>query len=86
MDIFDRCTGRSTAIALAHIADAIRKPGVRILLQDHLGGAKTDKHLADMVVDYCRNLGLKHLHIATRYERGVTNYYLCFGEPRNERS
>ncbi len=54
-----RRTGRSTALALEYISDAIKLPGVNIAVSDHHGTTQADHFLLDMIQDYVDLLGLR---------------------------
>jgi hypothetical protein len=58
----NRRTGRSTAIGLSRIADAIENPGKDILIRDHLGTPQADKYLMRMILDMISKLDLRGFH------------------------
>lgn len=70
-----RRTGRSTAIALKAISDAIRDPGMLIPLIDHYRGRQSAQHLRLMVDGAVRALELREMNLIDR--NGA--YFLCFG-------
>lgn len=70
----DRCTGRSTSLALGFIAEALRKPGVTVYIKDHHDSSLADRHLTDKVAEYVDRLGLKHLIIDRQC------YWIRFGD------
>lgn len=76
----DRRTGRTTALALKYIAEAIGKPSVRIYLRDHVDTKQASDHLARKVQDIVRELRLKHLKVtSTQTHPGLWTYpYLIF--------
>jgi len=53
----ERCSGRSTAIALATIAEAMKSPGSSVRIKDHHPSAEADHHLRSMITDYIDRLG-----------------------------
>lgn len=60
----ERRTGRTTAIALSTIAEAIRSPGVPVPIKDHHPSA--NQHLAMQIHEYISVLKLQHLHVRPR--------------------
>lgn len=65
-----RGTGRTTALALEAIAQAIRNPGKVVEVCDHSG--HLPKYAATVVIGIVRSLGLRHMHISN------TDYaYVC---------
>lgn len=72
----ERCTGRSTALALQHIAEAIRNPYTWINTVDHL--PQQTLFLQERMADECRSmiqrLGLQYFV----FRKGQ----ICFGNPR----
>lgn len=75
-----RSTGRSTALALQYIAEAIEKPHTAILLADHPhqnGSAVGAKKLfAERVLAHAKSLGLLYIHTQLRN----SDYFLIFGD------
>lgn len=74
----ERFTGRSTAIALRLIANAIDLPGKAISISDHHFSRQADACLAAMMRDMIQQLGLKHMHV----ERRAHNTYCITFENR----
>lgn len=72
-----RRTGRSTAIALRTIANAIASPGEEIPIEDHHGTRQADKFLADLITVTIRLLSLQKLCVRRR--RGSRDLCLVFG-------
>ena len=70
-----RRTGRTTAVALKAISDAIREPGMLIPLIDHHRGREAAHHLRTVVDDSVRALELREMNLIDR--NGT--YFLCFG-------
>lgn len=70
-----RRTGRTTAIALKAISDAIREPGRLIPLIDHHRGFEAARHLRHVVDDSVHALELREMNLIDR--NGT--YFLCFG-------
>lgn len=70
-----RRTGRTTAIALKAISDAISEPGRLIPLIDHHRGFEAARHLRHMVDDSVLALELREMNLIDR--NGT--YFLCFG-------
>lgn len=55
----ERRSGRSTAIALKTIADAIENPGRDIFVTDHLKTRYSKHHLLDTIINIIRQLKLE---------------------------
>lgn len=68
-----RRTGRTTAIALRTIAEAIERPYTKVPIRDHVGTPGMDRYLARMIIDIIKAL---HLHEMSVDLRGPT---LTFG-------
>lgn len=58
-----RCTGRTTAIALRAIAEAIDNPHKSIHYRDHHLTNAADMHLGMRIEDICKALRLEHMQI-----------------------
>lgn len=56
----ERFTGRSTALALRVIAEAIENPGKKVLIRDHVNLHRANNHLRGTVQEFVRKLGLRH--------------------------
>ena len=59
-DTLQRCTGRSTIIALKAITRALENPGYWVKLEDHHRSPLANRHLANMVADLVTKLDFKH--------------------------
>lgn len=70
----ERCTGRSTALALEYLAKAIRNPGVRFHVRDHHDSTVAHRCLATVVRDFAIMLGLEHMQF--------TGGTIMFGAPK----
>lgn len=57
----ERCTGRTTALALKLLAEAISKPHERLIIRDHEPTAVAAKHLRTRMQDIAERLGLEHM-------------------------
>ena len=76
-----RGTGRTTAMALEAIAQAIRHPEQAVDVRDHSG--HLPKYAATVVIGMVRRLGLRHMHISNpdssyvylRFQRGELQNY-----------
>jgi hypothetical protein len=77
-----RRTGKTTAIALRAISDAIANPGRRVPLIDHFypDQRRADRHLADMARAYIHMLGLQFMTVkeAERRDRAPPNTGVSF--------
>ena len=80
-----RNTGRSTAIALRLIAEAISAPETWVNIMDHDSGMPADK-FADTIVDIVRKLELRHLHVAAYGNLGGIARYIVFSKTCPTRS
>lgn len=76
-----RCTGRSTALALRLLADAIDNPGQKITARDHDTGGKypgpthqQNTHLLRMAADMANTLGLEKMTFSASYLTVVSNF------------
>ena len=61
----ERCTGRTTAIALRTIASALERPHEVVHFRDHHDTVAASRDLAHMIVGMVAAIGLKHLHVNT---------------------
>jgi hypothetical protein len=61
-----RCTGRSTAIAMETIGNAMAHPGSEICFEDHHGTRHADAHLASMINDILIKLNFCNFKIGQR--------------------
>lgn len=79
-----RRTGRSTAIALNTIADAMNKPFTWIQVKDHHDSVGADENLLALIMDIIDRIGLGHFYYKKdpMVEKfGVrTKYFIRFGE------
>lgn len=57
----NRCTGRSTGLALAALAAAVSQPTVWIMVRDHHGTADAHRHLLSMCRQMSVALGLTNM-------------------------
>ena len=80
-----RNTGRSTAIALRLIAEAISAPETWVNIMDHDSGMPAHK-FADTVVGIVRKLGLSHLHVAPYGNLGGSARHIVFSKTCPTRS
>lgn len=79
-----RGSGRSTALALRYISDAIEHPRAPIRIKDHYDSAQADRHLAEIVKMMIFKLDLKHMYVWDQQGEGNrVNFYVSFGEPLN---
>ena len=58
-----RCTGRTTAIALSLIAQAIDNPNEAVRIVDHAGTRPAHDHLARQILSICEALRLEHMQV-----------------------
>lgn len=58
-----RCTGRSTALALRLIAEAIENPGKAVPLRDHHNTTPAHDHFCRLVHAMTGMLRLQHMHV-----------------------
>ena len=68
----DRCTGRSTILALHFIQEAMQSPHTWVMITDHVDMQMNHERLAQQVHDYIRLLGLRHFTVSS-------DAYVCFG-------
>lgn len=85
----ERRTGRSTAMALRTIADAISNPREDIVIRDHyepdgLRVQTVERLQADRIKRLVESMGLDHMHVtrseggfALRFARAVSSSCLC---------
>lgn len=83
---YSRRTGRSTAIALHVISQAINNPHQPIRFEDHHRSAEANHHLGQMIVHYCGMLRLEHMQVSPRdytltFERRVKRTEAEFSMP-----
>lgn len=57
----DRCCGKSLAIALGCISDALGNPGLEVPIVDHHPTRAADMHLFHTVVSLIDQINLKHI-------------------------
>lgn len=69
-----RRTGRSTAMALSYIAQAMKTPGVPVYVHDHWDSSAAHTLLLRRVEDVIERLELKHFKIV------YTDLYIQFGD------
>ena len=85
-DYFDskQGSGRSTALALRYISDAIGHPRVPIRIMDHHDSVQADRLLAENVKMMIFKLELKHMYVWDRRRDGDrVKFYVSFGESPN---
>lgn len=85
-DYFDpkRGSGRSTALALHYISNAIEHPRAPIRIKDHHDSVQADRLLAENVKMMIFKLDLKHMYVWDRRREGDrVKFYVSFGEPPN---
>lgn len=58
-----RRTGRTTAIALRTIGEAMSDPNTPIKIVDHVDNKMSNRGLCECIKNLIEKLGLKHLHI-----------------------
>jgi hypothetical protein len=76
-----QCSGRSTALALRYISDAIEHPRTPIEIKDHLDSVEADLKLVEIVKRMILKLDLKHMYVWDKI--GSFNrigFYVSFGE------
>lgn len=61
----ERCTGRSTILALEAIVKALKTPHVAVPIRDHFDNRYTHADLVKTAQDMAAKLGLKHLEFST---------------------
>lgn len=57
----DRGTGKSTALALAYIAEAMYRPGKRFIIHDHHNVHLSNQYLGEVVSRLIEKLGLEFI-------------------------
>lgn len=79
-----RGSGRSTALALRYISDAIEHPRTPIKIKDHHDSIEADRHLAELVKKMVFKLELKHMYVWVQLREGDrVKFYVSFGESPN---
>ena len=79
-----RGSGRSTALALRYISNAIEHPLTPIIIKDHHDSVQADRQLAEIVKMMIFKLELKHMYVWDQpRERDRAKFYVSFGEPLN---
>ena len=79
-----RQSGRSTALALRYISDAIEHPRAPIRIKDHHDSIEADRHLAELVKMMIFKLELKHMYVCVQLREGDrVKFYVSFGESPN---
>lgn len=74
----ERRTGRTTAIALRLIAEALSNPRHPIPIVDHEPGDRMDQHLQRLIMDIIGRLGLREFTT----EKTLDGRFLTFGRRR----
>ena len=85
-DYFDpkRGSGRSTALALHYISNAIEHPRAPIRIKDHRDSCEADRKLAEIVKMMILKLELKHMYVWVQMHEGDrVKFYVSFGESPN---
>ncbi len=80
-----QCSGRSTALALRYISDAIAHPRTPINIKDHLDSVEADLKLAEIVKRIILKLDLKHMYVWDEYTERM-RVYVSFGESSNRKT
>lgn len=75
-----RMSGRSTAIALKIISEALSNPDKEIQIRDHHFGEKADFHLHEMIYDICEKLNFEGF--AFNRKRGKFSIIFSFNDKR----
>ena len=79
-----RGSGRSTALALRYISDAIQHPRAPIRIKDHHDSVQADRQLVENVKMMIFKLELKHMYVWDQQGEGNrVNFYVSFGKPPN---
>lgn len=71
----ERCTGRTTVIALRTIARAMENPRQWIKVEDHEGTLGANRHLLRVIGSALQALGLGYFRL------DHNKLAICFGEP-----
>ena len=74
--VINRCSGKSTKIALRIIADAYAFPNTKVYINDHHGTPKADEHLAESIDEYIRRLGFSGFKIVKDRNKLYLQYEL----------
>lgn len=74
----DRCTGRTLGIAFAALGDAMKNPGLEVVLKDHHPSREADKNLAGEVEGIIHVLGLRFLELKHKARGNHTEYILRY--------
>ena len=75
-------SGRSTALALHYISNAIEHPRAPIRIKDHHDSREADRKLAEIVEMMILKLELKHMYVWDEYDNAL-KFYVSFGESPN---
>ena len=80
-----RGSGRSTALALHYISNAIERPLTPIRIKDHHDSVQADSQLAEIVKMMIFKLELKHMYVWVQMHEGGdgAKFYVSFGESLN---
>ena len=79
-----RGSGRSTALALRYISNAIEHPLTPIIIKDHHDSVQADRQLAEIVKMMIFKLELKHMYVWNQYHGGDrVKFYVSFGKSPN---
>lgn len=71
----ERCTGRTTIIALRTIARAMENPREWIKVEDHEGTVSSNRYLLGVIGNALHDMGLG------LFKLNPTKLAICFGEP-----
>ena len=79
-----RGSGRSTALALHYISNAIERPLTPIIIKDHIDSGDAHRRLAEIVKMMIFKLELKHMYVWDRRRDGDrVKFYVSFGKSPN---
>ena len=80
-----RQSGRSTALALRYISNAIEHPLTPIIIKDHIDSGEAHRQLAENVKMMIFKLELKHMYVWVQMHEGGdgAKFYVSFGESLN---
>ena len=79
-----RGSGRSTALALHYISNAIERPLTPIIIKDHHDSVDADRQLAENVKMMIFKLELKHMYVWDQFREGDrVKFYVSFGKSPN---
>lgn len=77
VNLEERRTGKSTALALKYLSEAIQNPGTMVTIKDHLSESLNDKYLGDLIKDISDRLGLQDVQVGVvEYPSKKRAYYV----------